>query len=282
MPEPVRTAVVPVAGLGTRLRPWTYVAAKALLPLVDAGGHIRPVLHHILAEAADAGTERVGLVVSPEQRHPLETYFDRARAEADDLPEEIGWIDQPEPAGFGDAVLRAREFVGPGAFLLMLGDHVYLPAEDQPACAKQVVEAFTSLDAEAVVGVQPVEESELARVGVPAGEALAGQAHVYRCTDFVEKPNPTTAADRLFTQRPAGRAWLAHAGLYAFAGAIFEALDDLARLRQRGELQLADAQSLLLERQPERYFLREILGRAWDVGTPAGYAETFQAVRKRL
>lgn len=278
--QPPRTALLPVAGLGTRLRPWSYAAAKALLPLVDDRGRIRPVLHHILAEACSAGIDTVGVIVSPDQREPLENYLRSAGAESEDLPAVVEWIVQPEPAGFGDAVRLGRDVAGQEPFLLMLGDHVHLPAANQPGCAAQLVDAFASLDAEAVVGVQPVDERELPRVGVPAGQTVKGQANLYRCTDFVEKPGLDVARKRLRTPRPAGEAWLGHAGLYVFTEAIFHALDELAGRKQHGELQLADAQRLLLDRQPDRYYLREILGRALDVGTPAGYAETFRAVRE--
>jgi UTP-glucose-1-phosphate uridylyltransferase len=124
-----------------------------------------------------------------------------------------------------------------------------------------------------MVGVQPVEADELSRVGTCRGESVG--SGVYRCTDFVEKPDPATAQARLTTpDLPAGR-FLAHCGIYAFSPAIFE---HLAARPSGGERELAHAQSLLLRANPGRYFLRWIDGTAYDTGTPANLAKAFAAL----
>jgi len=275
----VTKAVIPVAGLGTRLRPITCACPKALLPLVDSAGRARSVFHHVLTEAAAAGAAEAAVVISPGQRELIERYL--AGVPAGDplpLPAHIRYLVQPEPAGFGDAVLRAAGFVGENDFLVLLGDHVHLAEPGRGACAAQVAEAFAAHTAEAMVGMQPVAAAELPRVGVGRGEPLRG--NVYRCTAIVEKPTEAQARAELVTPGLPEGTYLAHCGIYAFSPRIFACLSELrSRVEAGGELQLTDAQQMLLAERPEGCYLVRIAGSAHDTGTPEGYAATFAAVR---
>jgi UTP--glucose-1-phosphate uridylyltransferase len=277
----IQTAVIPVAGKGTRLAPVTRVVPKAMFPLVDVDGQIRTVLEMILAEVAAAGIARAVVVVSPGQQEMLDTYFTAARNLGRPLPERIEYLLQATPAGFGDAVAAAAETVGERPVLVMLGDHVHLADPDRPGCAQQVVEAFDSHDAVAAVGMQVAGPDELDKVGVAAGVPLEGDAGLYRCTDFVEKPDLSTARDRLGTGGLGPDRWLAHAGIYALGPEIFQALVEEARaVAETGkEVQLAGAQRRLLDRYPRRYLLLRIAGRGLDTGTPGGYERTQAALR---
>lgn len=274
MPSPIRKAVIPIAGQGTRMRPITFAVPKAMLPITDGGGRVLPVLHHILAEVAAAGIERAGVIVSPAQDALPSQYLSAVRqAGCDDLPAEVTFIVQDRPRGFGDAALQAARFVGDEPFLLLLGDHVYRADPAHPPCAAQVAAAFAQApNAAAMIGTQPVGIEELPRVGTARGEPMAG--NTYHCTDFIEKPDLATAADRLRTpDLPEGQ-FLAHCGLYAFAPVILDLLTELAARRRSEdeEVELADAQSLLLARRREDYYLHRIAGTAYDTGTPPGYA----------
>ncbi|MHC4982430.1 MAG: sugar phosphate nucleotidyltransferase [Planctomycetota bacterium] len=281
----VTKAIIPVAGLGTRLMPVTSVVPKSMLPLVDSRGRIRTVLHHILTEASAAGVRAAGLVVSRRRKQMIEDYLAAARAEGgDELPREIEYIYQDKPEGFGDAVLRGAEFVGSDeAFVLMLGDHVHVAEAGSPPCAVQVASAFESFSGAAMVGMQDVARQALAGVGVARGESIpscraeTAGGRVYLCADLVEKPDLETARRRLLTPGlPKGR-FLAHCGIYIFARAIFDCLEEISSGRgSRGEIELADAQELLLKRHPRDYRLLKTAGRSYDVGTPAGYAAAFR------
>ena len=280
----IRKALIPIAGLGTRLLPVSSVVPKAMFPLVDSAGRVRSVLHAICAEAVQAGVQDVGVVVSPGQAEPCRQYFAAAaRAGADDLPQHVEYILQADPAGFGDAVARGADFIGrDDGFLVMLGDHVQIAEPGQPACAAQVADAFARHGGAAMIGVQTVGPDELPRVGTARGEPLADR--VYRCTRFVEKPTPAEADRDLVTPHLPKNRYLAHCGIYGFTPEIFACLAEVARAgSQPGhEVQLADAQSLLLERHSRDYHQLHLAGRAYDTGTPAGYARTFAAVRKLM
>ena len=275
----IQKAVIPVAGRATRLGALGAVLPKSLLPLPSTAGEIRPVIDFICREASQAGIDEVALIVSPSQQSLFAAYFDEARKCSEvNLPGRIEYIVQKSPAGFGDAVLLAKDFAANRPFALLLGDHVYQSARGSRPCAAQVIEAASNFDAVAMIGVQPVGPDQLGLVGVAAGEPVTDQ--VYRCTAFIEKPELETARSSLATAGLQGDQFLGHCGIYIFGPEIFECLSDLAgRDRPAGsEVELSAAQSMLLDRYPERYYLFQIAGQAFDVGTQAGYIQTFNAL----
>lgn len=274
----IRKALIPIAGEGRRLHPLTKAVPKAMLPLPSRDGRLLPVVHLICAEAAAGGVEQALLIVSPSQEKVVRVYFEAARSSGSpELPAEIEILVQPLPAGFGEAVSRGRSFVGDEPFLLLLGDHVYAPAPGGRTCVEQVTEAFDRFGGTAMVGMQAVGADELPRVGVARGEPI--EDRLYRCTDIVEKPDPSAAAQRLATPGLEEGQFLAHCGIYVFAPQIFESLSALtARPRPGGEeIELTDAQAMLLERRPDDYLLYRIDGRAYDTGTVSNYIRAFAA-----
>jgi UTP--glucose-1-phosphate uridylyltransferase len=278
----VRKALIPIAGRATRLAPLSEVVPKAMFPLVDGTGQIASVLHVILQEAVSAGVEQVGIVWSPWQAEIVEKYISIvANGDFGRVPASIEFITQESPRGFGDAVLRGCSFVGAEPFMLFLGDHVYIEKDGEPSCGSQTAAAFGSVDAAAVIGVQEISTGDLRRVGVVKGVEIGGG--VYRCTDFIEKPDPGIAGRRLVTEGLPDGAFLAHGGIYVFSPEIFDCLRQISAAGQKGgaEIELSDAQALLMNKNPNRYLLYKFAGRAYDVGTPAGYAEAVSAFRER-
>jgi len=283
MESTIRKAVIPVAGLAMRLRPITFAVPKALLPIVDREDRAMPVLHYILASAASAGAARAAVIVSPAHEAFVADYLAAVRRpEADGrypkLPDKIDLILQPEPLGFGHAVLLAADFVDDDPFLLLLGDHLHIAAEGAAPCAAQVTGAFAQTGGQAMVGMQPVEADELPAVGVATGTDKG--KGVLLCTDFVEKPDLATARSRLAAPGLPDDRFLGHCGIYAFSPIILQLLGELAAGKAAaGEVELADAQCMLLQRHPHDYYLLQIAGRSYDTGTPAGYVAAQAAVR---
>jgi len=271
----IRKAIIPIAGLAERMRPLSAAVPKALLPLVDASGQCRCVLHEVLAEAKSAGVEDAAVVVSPSHQQAVDRYLDAAEisSEPSDFPE-VTFVEQPTAAGFGNAVLLAKDFVGSEPVMVLLGDHVRTAPAGTKSGAAQLAEAFDSYRGSAVVGMQPVGPADLSRVGVAAGEVIEPQ-RVYRGRCLIEKPTPQTARQELATDLGED-VFLAHAGVYIFKPEIFACLEGLAG--EPGELGLTEAQQELLARQPDEYYLVALAGRAYDAGYPAGYAEAFDAI----
>jgi UTP--glucose-1-phosphate uridylyltransferase len=270
----IQKALVPIAGKGARLMPVTSVVPKAMFPIVQSGNTVRCFLHLILEQIISAGIEHVGIVSSAEQTNMLKHYFESVlEGGYGRLPAHIKYITQPSPDGFGDAVLRAASFVGDDSFLLLLGDHIYIEEDGRLPCTAQVAGAFESSTGVAMIGVQQVSASELSKVGVAGGTKIKGD--IYLCKSFVEKPDLKTARQKLVTDGLSEGTYLAHCGIYVFTAEIFDCLARVAEAAQgmRKEVELAEAQSLLLEKYPKRYFLCEIAGRAYDIGVPRGYAD---------
>ena len=274
----VKTALIPVAGKATRLGPIASIVPKATLPLVDSSNNLLTVLHVIVQQASQTGIERVGIICSPWQHGTLQQYFAAVENQGcESFSAVIEYIIQPSPKGFGDAVLRGAGFVANEPFVLLLGDHIHIQDPGAPSCTRQVAEDFVGQDGVAMVGVQPVRAEELSKVGVCRGTPTG--KNVYRCACFVEKPCLSVARDCLVTEGLPAETFLAHCGIYVFSSEIFECLRRTKSQQPTQEIELADAQSLLLEMYPEKYFLCKIMGRAYDVGTPAGYAEAQSVFR---
>jgi UTP--glucose-1-phosphate uridylyltransferase len=269
----VRKALIPIAGKATRMMPISSVVPKAMLPLVNAANQIQCVLHVICEQATAAGIEHVGIVLSPQQIDMVGRYFDAVRKGGfGKLPARIEYITQDKPQGFGDAVLQARDFIGPEPFMLLLGDHIHIHDAGQPPCTAQVAQAFDGCNPAAMIGVQAVSKEELHKVGVAAG--IRVKPHLYRCARFMEKPDLATARLELTTDGMPEDTFLAHSGIYVFSPEIFDCLSEIRTIAQKTgkEAELADAQVELLRKHPREYFLCKIEGRAYDIGTPEGYA----------
>ncbi len=271
----IRKAVIPLAGLATRMRPISQVVPKALLPLVGPDGRVRPIVHFICTEAMSGGVDEIALIVTPGHEQILRDYFAAAGDAGDkDVPEKIVYI-PAEPKGFGYAIAQAEDFVAGQPVMILLGDHVHRPACPGQTCAAQVASAYRQYGGKAVVGMHVVGPDELPRMGVAAGQPL--DEGVYRCTHFVEKPDLSAARESLRTPGLDKDRFLAHAGIYAFAPEIFNALNIAAEATPTGgEVEMAAAQSLLLRQYADEYFLVQFDGQVLDTGTPTTYAEALR------
>jgi len=277
----IRKALLPVAGYGRRMGPLAQAVPKALFPLVDAQGQVRPTIHHILREAFAAGDERLGVIAAPWQTEVLGRYLAAAGNEfAPALSQRVEIILQPAARGFGDAVLRGKDFAGDEPFMLLLGDHVRIARAGDSPCTALVAEAFARMGGVAMVGMYAADAEHTDRVGVARGEMLG--ENLYRCTRLMEKPDPRTARQHLVTEGlPAGRV-LAHCGVYVFTQEIFSCLQCLLQnaVSAKGEVELADAQSMLLEEHPTEYYLFRTTAATYDTGTPDGYLAAQVALRQ--
>jgi UTP--glucose-1-phosphate uridylyltransferase len=279
MTEAIHMAIIPMAGIGKRMGPLTRVVPKALLPLVLPDGSVRPVADVIAREALAAGCQRICFVTSDCQEEMLREYF-RPETEFAGRLEFVGGV---EPFGFGYAVHVAADLAEGQSVMVLLGDHVHLPQEGFPPPAAQVAQEFHRHPAAAMIGVQPVGQEDLPRVGVCGGDPVGGSAggDVFRCRAVIEKPDLATARRELTTPGLPPGQFLAHAGIYVFSPEIFDCLEELVDERVAGrEVGLTEAQQMLLARHPDEYFLRLIRGSTHDTGNAEGYVETINAVRK--
>jgi UTP--glucose-1-phosphate uridylyltransferase len=266
-PRPVRTAVVPAGGLGTRFLPFSRTVAKELLPLVDT-----PVIDYVVSECAGSGIERVVVVGAP-GKESLEAYFrpservgarlrDEGRAEdleALERPErlaDVRFVVQDEPRGNGHAVLVAREEVGEEPFAMVWGDDIVVA---RPPAVAQLIAARNRLGGGSVACVIRVTPEQASRYGVVSGERV--DEKTVRVSEIVEKPAPGTA--------PSGLA-IVHA--YVLEPEVFDVLTELEP-GKGGEIWLTDAVSKLAQEAP--VWAVELDGRRYDAGERSGYVSAF-------
>ncbi|MCA6268570.1 UTP--glucose-1-phosphate uridylyltransferase [Phenylobacterium sp.] len=258
----VRKAVLPVAGLGTRVLPGAKVTPKEMLNVVD-----RPILSYIIEEGRAAGIEHF-VFVTGRGKGAIEDYFDHhveleaqleAKGKLDiladvrrDLPKpgEMSFVRQMAPLGLGHAVWCARDIIGDEPFAVMLPDS---PMMAEPAALAQAIAAFEQVGGNIVV-VEPAPEGQAHKYGIVALDGQAGRLN--RMTGMVEKPAPGTEPSNLFIS-----------GRYVLQPEIFERL---ARHRKGagGEIQLTDAMADLMADQP--FYALEYDGTTYDCGDKLG------------
>jgi UTP--glucose-1-phosphate uridylyltransferase len=260
-------AVIPVAGLGTRLLPATRSQPKEMLPVVD-----KPVVQYVVEELMAAGIERV-LFVTGRRKRAIEDHFDAdpelERALGLDPPLDprgglkVLYTRQLRPAGLGDALRYAEGFGDGRGVVVALGDSIIAPLPASgPAIIERLVQAYTTFQASAALAVVEVEDEEVASYGIVSGTEIGDG--IIEVTDVIEKPDPSEVPSRL-----------AVAARYVLGPSVFAALRDTAP-DARGEVQLADALRAVL-REGGRIVAVPLGGgeRRHDIGTVDGYCHAF-------
>jgi UTP-glucose-1-phosphate uridylyltransferase/mevalonate kinase len=283
----VRKAVVPAAGLGTRLFPATKAVKKELFPIIDRDGIAKPALLLIVEEALQAGIEEVIVIVQPEDLPGFESFFSSqiSRENYDRLPShlqayadrilEIGhhvtFVTQAVQEGFGHAVYLAREAVGNEPFLLMLGDHLYRSGSEI-SCARQLLDAYGRAGV-SVVGLRRTPEAEVIRFGTVAGQWIE-RNQLLKIGEFAEKPTPDYARAHLHVDGLPEGEYLTLFGQYVITANLFDYLGQAIEggRREQGEFQLTSALESL--RQEDGCLGLMIDGRCFDIGVPGSYLQT--------
>ena len=265
MSKPVRTAIFPVGGLGTRFLPATKAMPKEMLPVVD-----KPLIQYAVEEAQAAGIERF-VFVTGRGKSAIEDHFDhsaelqtallgRGKRELWDLVEQITmptgsvfYTRQPEALGLGHAVWCARHLVGDEPFAVLLADDLILA--DKP-CLKDMVAAHAGVGGN-MVAVMDVIPEHVSRYGVvdPAGD----DGKLVKVKGLVEKPRPANAPSNI-----------AVIGRYILDPLVFSHLDRKER-GAGGEIQLTDALADMIGALPFNGFRFD--GKRFDCGDKVGFLE---------
>ncbi len=257
----VRKAVIPAAGLGTRLLPISKVVPKELLPIVD-----RPMLHYIVEEALDAGITQI-IIVTSKGKESIADYFGSARHLENVLKErgdffsaaamrrvrteaEFTFVRQKEQLGLGHAIYTARHAVGDEPFAVLLPDDII---ESPTPVTGQLLETAQHYSA-SVVAVEEVLPEHISSYGViKSADVTEG---VYRVLGLVEKPSTEDAPSNLGI-----------VGRYILTPELFEAVSRITP-GVKGELQLTDGIALLMAKQ--KVYARRFQGLRHDAGNPLG------------
>ena len=261
----VRKAIIPAAGLGTRLLPNTKSIPKEMLPLVD-----KPVIQYIVEEAVSAGIEEI-LIITNRGKSPIEDYFDYSpdleerlikdgkKDEADTVRAvadmaDVFFLRQKETKGLGHAIWRAKSFVGDEPFAILLGDDIML--SEKPVL-KQLVEAAEEHSCSAIAVREVPDELIVKYSSVKLEKKLSDR--VFRIGDMNEKP---TLEEKFSNYAILGR--------YVLTPAIFDILAHTAPGRNN-EIQLTDGMKELCRIEP--MCAVDFEGRRYDTGNLKGYLE---------
>lgn len=259
----VRLAVVPAAGIGSRLLPLTKAQPKEMLPLGR-----KPVLHYVIEELAAAKVRNI-LLITGRRKRSVEDYFDEdgdlRHFDPDKVPtaEKLGvnlaYMRQPQPLGSGHAVKLAASFTGNEPFLVAYGDCV-IWENPKGSLVRKMVSAYEQFKPAAVIAVQKVARSEVRKYGIVAVKRWEGD--IAKVAGVVEKPSPGEAPS-----------CYAIAARYLFTPKVYEAID--AVKPNKGEWQLTDAIQKLIDWGETVLCVRLSDGKRLDVGNFLSYCLAF-------
>ena len=246
-------AVVTAAGRDQRHLP--------LQTVVDRKGQPQSACRLFVDELASAGIEDIAFVICPGD----ESLYREALGETSPT---LHFIEQKEPKGYGHAVLCAKEFVGNDAFLLTVGDHLYISDSKEASCAQQLVR-FAKAHNAPISAVQATHESNLTYFGAVGGRPYVEDPQLLEVQIVREKPTPTDAEQELIVpgQRPGY--YYCFFGMHVLTPKIMQLLStEFNHLGAGKNLALSPALERLSETTP--YFAAELKGRRYDLGQPYG------------
>ena len=260
----ITKAIIPAAGLGTRMLPISHAVPKEMLPIVDL-----PAVYYLVEEAVKSGITDI-LIITNRDKDAMEDFFDLSIEyghaleskgkikEAERLREianmaNVFFLRQKETKGLGHAVGRARSFVGDEPFIVLYGDDIIF--SETPVC-RQMADVYEKYG-KSVVGVKPVSKADLTKYSSLKVDAVEGEDRVTFCTDMIEKPKPGEEFSNLSIL-----------GRVLLTPDIFDVIDNL-KPGAGGEIQLTDAMAHFA-RNGGIYAL-EFEGDRYDMGSKFGF-----------
>jgi UTP--glucose-1-phosphate uridylyltransferase len=260
----ITKAIIPAAGLGTRMLPISHAVPKEMLPIVDL-----PAIYYLVEEAVKSGITDI-LIITNRDKDAMEDFFDLSieygtaleskgkTEEAARLREianmaNVYFLRQKETHGLGHAVGRARSFVGDEPFVVLYGDDVIF--SDYPVC-RQLIEVYEKYG-KPVVGVKPVPMEQVQKYCSLKVDALPGEERVTYCTDMIEKPKPGEEFSNLSIL-----------GRVLLTPEVFDIIDNLTP-GAGGEYQLTDAMAKMA--REDGVYALEFIGDRYDLGSKVGF-----------
>ena len=259
----VTKAVIPAAGLGTRVLPATKAQPKEMLVIVD-----KPSLQYIVEELVESGIKDI-IIVTGRNKNSIEDHFDHSYELEDTLKKNnkntllekvedissmanICYVRQNHPKGLGHAILKAKSFVGNEPFVIALGDDIVY--NDVPV-AKQLIDNYSKYGS-SIVGCQEVKESDVSKYGI-VKPLLSLDEKTVEMEDFIEKPSVDEAPSKL-----------ACLGRYLLTPKIFDYLEK-TEPGKGGEIQLTDA-IVAMMKDGEKVLAYNFEGKRYDIGNKFG------------
>lgn len=288
----IKKAIIPIAGVGTRMFPETFFIKKAFLPVIDNNGMTKPVLMYMLEELVAAEIEDIYLIIGEGEEEEYRRIFDFEYDEKyyNSLPEqyreyyrtiyEIGqrvhFVVQQEKRGFGHAVYQAREYLKGEPAIMMLGDFIYKSNLDI-SCTQQTINAYNKSGGKAVVSIKRVPFKDSKNYGIIHGKFTESRTYLMDVDKMVEKPSKEVAETELAVDGEC----FATFGQYVLTEDIFKYLEDEIEkqseaIRKGLPTKEVDLTSALHDRARHGELIGvDVDGTSYDVGIPEMYYRTF-------
>lgn len=248
----IRKAVITAAG--------DHHSRLPLQTLVDRRGEIRTALRLMLDEVVDSGIEEIGIVIRPGQQEPYLTAAGPHKSR-------LVFFEQTNPRGYGDAILRSRDFIGQESFLHLVSDHLYLSKSDR-LCAQQLIDAATKHEC-SVSAIQATRENEVIFFGTVGGTPLAQSDNLYEVSTVIEKPTPTVAEQRLIVAGQRAGYYLCMFGMHVLTPAVMHLLQkSLNDVPEGKSIDLSSSLNQLAK--VERYLALEVDGSRYNISYKYG------------
>lgn len=290
----VNKAIVPVAGLATRLFPASKGIKKAFMPVPDKGGLLKPAIMIILEELYYAGIRKVCLVISEGEQKTYEDFFRLPSAELmnklseqnrkyamlmDEIGQCVTYVCQKQKKGFGHAVYLCRDFANEDPVILLLGDTLYR-SDIGDSCARQLIKLYEK-NGGTIVSLQPISIENVSQFGMAHGIWEDEDQTLLLIDKLVEKPSKEYASEELRVRTKKGKDnYYAIFGQYILSKEVFEVLQQRVEYsnNDEGEIQLTE----VLSEVNQKYGVMGLIpkGKSFDIGIPSAYFDTFQNYMK--
>lgn len=247
---PIKKALITAAGADQRKLP--------MQTLVDRDGIRKTVLEILIDECRQAGIEEIGVIIHPGDR---EIYSQMAAGD-----QQIHFIEQDKPLGYGYAVLCGASFIGHEYFLHLVGDHLYVNRTDVP-CARHLVEVANHNKC-SVSAVTPTRENMIPNYGTIGGKRVHGKNDLYQIERVLEKPTPTLAEQKLIIPGLRAGHYLCFFGMHVLSPSVMAILAQHLAMANGNKIKLTDALNALA--QKEQYLALEKNDWRFDIGSRYG------------
>ena len=282
----IKKAIIPVAGLATRMYPISKAVKKALLPVCDIDGRIKPLIFKLLEELVVSGIEEIFLIVNDYDKEVYKKIFEQssfsvlAKLSSDDkeydknlkiIGDKITYIVQNETLGFGHAVYLARDYINKEPVILLLGDTLYKSLNNSISCVEQLLQYFDDVET-TIIALKELKEDELKYYGTVQGKWINDEKNKLILSKIVEKPNIEYAKKNLLIDNK----FYGNFGEFILTEELFVELENIISkpLIKGTEYQLMDAFDNLINKSRVDGLI--IDGNSYDMGNIAAYKDVLR------
>ena len=281
----IKKAIIPVAGLATRMYPMSKFVKKAFLPVIDLDGRIKPLILKLLEELHKEEIEEIYLIIGKNEEKLYKELFSKIDekiynkiSEEDKLYEQlimqisakVKYIVQEEPLGFAHAVYLAKKHIKNEPFILLLGDTIYKSDNDK-SCLKQMLE-FYDMNNVTTIGLHKIKEEELKYYGTAKGKWENSEKDVLLLETIVEKPTKEYAKKNLIIDGN----YYGNFGMFILEENIFKEIEiNIGKaIEGNKEYQLMDAIKNIIKKESGKGLV--IKGKSFDMGNIEGYKKVMR------